>query len=242
MSKNASHLKKVSLLTELKFSLLDAKQIAGRIVLALVLLSITALVIDQFGAFSNKIISEVKMENLTVVATLLLVSFALESVWFVAWSLVISVATQDHLDRRSGHSDIIQLLRLKISPLIIENTRSAAAILIRVPLLIIPAVIEFVRLSFVSNIVVFDLAYAQGEVDALQKSRQLCQGLIGKLATLIGLRFALSLLTTVTLQRENSYIWEQPLSVLTSVSVNLVLDFIFCVLLYRVFHKRFSDN
>ena len=61
--------------------------------------------------------------------------------------------------------------RTEFSLIMIESLRSLAAVLWRIPLLILPALWELVRLVPVPYIVMFDSAYRRGEVDVLKASR-----------------------------------------------------------------------
>ncbi len=61
--------------------------------------------------------------------------------------------------------------RLEFSLLLIESLRSLAATLWRVPLLILPALWEFIRLTPVPYVVMFDKSYRRGEIDVLKASR-----------------------------------------------------------------------
>lgn len=54
----------------------------------------------------------------------------------------------------------------------IETLRSIAAVSLRIPLLIVPAVIEWLRLAPVPFVVLFDASYRRGETDALVAARK----------------------------------------------------------------------
>lgn len=69
---------------------------------------------------------------------------------------------------RPRHLSIFRTLEL----LVIETLRVIAASLIRVPLLLLPAVFEWIRLTPTPFIVLFDPAYAHGETDAIQSARR----------------------------------------------------------------------
>lgn len=56
---------------------------------------------------------------------------------------------------------------------LIESVRALSAVIIRVPLFIVPAVFEWFRLLPVPFVVLFDSSYAQGRSDALEASRSL---------------------------------------------------------------------
>jgi hypothetical protein len=55
----------------------------------------------------------------------------------------------------------------------IELVRAVSAILYRVPILVLPAIVEMARLSFVPFLATFDPAYHRGQTDALAASRRL---------------------------------------------------------------------
>jgi hypothetical protein len=75
--------------------------------------------------------------------------------------------------------------------IIIETLRSFAAILFRIPLLVLPAVYEWLRLLPVPYLVLLDRRYRAGERDALTEARCLFAGHRWLILSLLGLRSVL---------------------------------------------------
>jgi hypothetical protein len=73
--------------------------------------------------------------------------------------------------RRGSHTPVIEGLNKNLKYVFIESTRALLPVLLRCLLLIIPGVIEGIRLYFVPYVAQFDEVYRAGNVDALERSR-----------------------------------------------------------------------
>ena len=100
---------------------------------------------------------------------------------------------------------------LFFNQLLIEQVRVFAALIIRLPLLLIPTVFEYVRLAFVPLVVLTDPEYQAGHRDALTQSRHLSRGhwlviaiwLVGTVALPFGIRQLLE-------GERGPWVWENP--------------------------------
>lgn len=177
----------------------------------------------------------------------LFTSLALQALFDLAWGtawtflLIRSVKVANSggslLDSRSL-SDFNQLL--------IENIRAVAAMIWRIPFLIVPALVEYVRLTFVSHIVLLDPKYQRGEVDALQRSRDLVKG---RFLMILVLMIILSLIPLVSAQLmqggDIQWPWEHPLSFLLKTAfllfMHLVFEIFLVALFLRILEKTDAD-
>jgi hypothetical protein len=77
----------------------------------------------------------------------------------------------------------------------LEYIRCVLPILLKTLLLIVPGIIEYLRLAFVGLIVLFDKEYAQGNVDALEASRKWTNGHKVNILIIYLIYFALAIIT-----------------------------------------------
>lgn len=125
-----------------------------------------------------------------------------------------------------------------INLLLIETIRGLGAVLLRVPLLILPAIYEWVRLAPIPYIVVLDSRYQAGEVDALQASREFFQAhwkrVLGLL--IISLIILLIEFATTSSPQDAGPLWENPIEALLPILVfslvHLACD-VFTLEMYR---------
>lgn len=117
--------------------------------------------ISRIGLDSS--VESAEFQNLAVVALITLV-----------WTLLASSIQLTFLAKRVFQKSNLasQSTAHLINQLAIENTRSLAACIIRIPLFIVPAVLEWVRLLPISYVVLLDADYMNGKVDALRASRR----------------------------------------------------------------------
>jgi IMP dehydrogenase len=123
--------------------------------------------------YVNSRLSQIQGETSDFVGTLVLlvlVQLAIEILANSLWMLGVVRPMNPELAVSSGG-----ILR-QFNALCIENTRTISAMIYRLPLFLIPAAIEFVRLAYVSHVVIFEKDYWEGSVDALTLSRELTRG------------------------------------------------------------------
>jgi hypothetical protein len=79
--------------------------------------------------------------------------------------------TRDHT-----RVDVMTAFNKHFKHITIENFRAMLAIALKMLLLIVPGLVEILRLVFINYVVQFDPDYQKGNVDALAKSRGLIRG------------------------------------------------------------------
>jgi len=161
-------------------------------------------------------------------------SLAVAAVVTLIWTLFSSSAQLTYLAKTvfpKSPSFQSQSALTVMNLIAIENTRALAACIFRIPLLVIPALIEWLRLLPVPYIVLLDPDYNLGKVDVLKASRRFFS--VNKLLVL-GLTFPLMLGFTAELMISDSPIdslpvWEAPFQHIGSISiiavVRLLIDF-----------------
>jgi hypothetical protein len=89
-------------------------------------------------------------------------------------TIIISQIVLDSFEKT--HRSLNLAVKNNLKPVFIETTRTILPITFRFLLLIIPGLVEIIRLFFVAYIVQFDPAYKEGKVDALERSRAMVRG------------------------------------------------------------------
>ncbi len=90
-----------------------------------------------------------------------------------AWTMFSSAALLTLLARRGFFIESSFSFFRTVELIIIETIRSIAATIIRLPLLILPGIYEWIRLTPVPFLVIFDRDYQAGRIDALKGAREL---------------------------------------------------------------------
>ncbi len=124
----------------------------------------------QFFAYATDQIYAFGREDILLIALFAAFELFLTFLWSALWTLVICSAILTPHEWESAP------LRSRFNQLMVEQVRSLAAVIWRLPLLIVPALVEYVRLAFVPFVVTLDRAYLRGDADALQASRELSRG------------------------------------------------------------------
>jgi hypothetical protein len=124
-------------------------------------------------------------------------------------AFMIVIINQLVVDARTGQrTDAIEALRKNLKYVFIESTRAIVPVLLKSILFIVPGVIEAVRLYFVPYVAQFDREYKSGQVDALERSRQLVRGSWWPVAIILLLAFVLTILPSLWLGSIEAF--EQP--------------------------------
>lgn len=169
-----------------------------------------------------------------------------ESVLFFSWgvlffalSLLISIVGNILINQAAWDQEhkkltpLIESLNKNFKYMTIESMRAFWPIILRTLLLVIPGIIETVRLYWLIYVVQFDSAYNQGKVDALEQSRKFVKGRFLKSAGLLLFVFILSILPRVF--GSEGELLHSPLklglAVFTSISFEIYGD----LLLYRFY-------
>ncbi len=192
---------------------------------------------SQFFSFAMDFIRLSGREDLGLIALIAASELIFSLLWSAAWILAVATVAHETLRAHAAPGPGYGEEMVKhFNQIVIEQTRSMAAILWRAPLLIIPALVQYVRLTFVPLIVIFDPHYSMGQVDALKRSRELTRGYFLLLALLVV--FSTLVPWTVEELTQGSggpWIWENPLGVLVSSALTLPINVAISLLLYFVF-------
>ena len=157
-----------------------------------------------------------------------------EILWSAIWSFFVISATRSSLRDEPLFSstslgDLNQTL--------IEGVRALSAIAFRLPLLVVPALIEIVRLFLVPHVVLLDPAYRKGRVDALKESRQFVRPIWGWLVLSYGLLFVSTVVVESFTQGEagEAWFWSKPLAFALTTVLTLLLNLVYEVFLVALF-------
>lgn len=126
----------------------------------------------------------------------------------------------------------------------IETLRSIAAVTIRLPLFVIPALYEWLRLTPVPFVVLFHTPYREGRVDALVAARDFFRKFPCRV-TLLTLLTVLFSVGTALLETPSSGdllpIWEMPQQHIVSILVLAAAQFVVNWLLLKIYLRAFTQ-
>lgn len=162
-------------------------------------------------------------------------------VWSSFWVLVVSLAAQQILDPTNPVAQQKKRqLPNTINQILIEQTRVLAAILWRVPL-IVPAGIQWVRLTFVPFVVIFDPAYDLGGKDALHQSRALSKQRFWLLNIYLLVGSIAPWMIESLVKGDSPWIWESPVAVLAGSLLTLLINVATGLFLFSLY-RRLADG
>lgn len=202
----------------------------------------------QFFTYATEYLRDTGREDILFIATIALLEMVVTMLWSAAWLIAIAgpVASlwRGEIQLAPSHRYARAFIQ-HFNQILIEQVRALAAVLWRVPLLLIPASNEYIRLSFVPLVVVFDSAYSEGGVDALQESRRLAKGNFWKLSFVVLLAVLAPWMVQSLAQSEGSeLIWENPIGVsigwLATFFVNLFATVYLCAFYYEIRARKSS--
>jgi hypothetical protein len=181
-------------------------------------------------------------ENMPALMGLVGLNFFCEILWSAIWSFVLISATraslrQEPLWSERSVTDFNQLL--------IEGVRGLSAVLWRLPLAIVPGLIELLRLLFVPHVVLLEPLYQRGQVDALKRSRQAIRSkwVLILIVTLVSLALSSGVDWLTQGSSSEAYFWQAPgaffLSVVLTLFINLVYE-VYLVALFLRLNLRFD--
>lgn len=101
------------------------------------------------------------------------VSIVLVTTSTLAWTLFSTAWLTGYLARRGFNIRSAFSLWRSTELIVIETVRAIAATLLRLPLLLVPGLVEWIRLTPIPFIVILDSGYQAGDRDALQSARTL---------------------------------------------------------------------
>lgn len=122
----------------------------------------------QYFTYASELIRSRGREDLLLIAATASLEVLFNLIWTALWLITVvdAIGTAPEPVRITRH----------LNPLLIEQIRALASVFWRLPLLIVPAIARYVRLSLVPFVVLCDPRYAQGGIDALENSRGLSRG------------------------------------------------------------------
>jgi hypothetical protein len=129
-----------------------------------------------------------------------------------------------------------------LNQLLIESTRALAAVLYRVPLLLFPALVEFVRLAYVSYTVIFDPEYWHGRVDAIARSRDLTKGQFWVLGVALSFTGPGWTFIKWILFGDDMNLFENPVMTLTAEGLGIVVNLLVSFWIYNLYQKALRRN
>lgn len=193
---------------------------------------------DQLAA-SMELIQLRGREDMGLIATVVGAQLIVELLFSALWILLVAEATMATLEARPVQLFAPKLAR-NLNQLLIETVRAFAAVIYRLPLLIFPAAIEYLRLTFVPLVVLADSDYRLGNVDALERSRGLARGHWLLLSAVIICNTALtSLLDGLGRVPGDRWFWQAPLGSAAGLALTLLINAFFSVFLVALY-KRLS--
>ena len=165
----------------------------------------------------------------------------------LAWSLTSQALTLTLLARTLARNDGFPFRRT-IELLVIENLRALAATLFRLPFLVVPAVIEWIRLTPVSYIVILKPQYRLGRIDALDTARTYFKKHRLRVTGLFSLSLILFFIEFITTgSSENPPLWKvanpkEALVNFSSIAIFAALHLGLDAFSFKCFQKSFADN
>ncbi len=194
----------------------------------------------QVFSYASEYIQLSGRENLALIAAIALMELTISMLWSAAWILAIADLADSIWRGRIRPSDYQASLSQHFNQILIEQVRALAAVLWRVPLLILPALGEYIRLVFVPLVVILNGSYERGETDALQESRALCRGRFWMLTLFIGTSlFAPWLMQSFLHGDSGEMIWENPIGVGFGWLVTLFFNVFTSAFLWAIFRTLY---
>lgn len=173
-------------------------------------------------------------EDISIIALLAITELVFSLLQSAAWMIVILEIADAVVHGRRAHP--ASRLALCFNHVLIEQVRSVASVLWRSPLLVVPAMIRYVRLSLVPLVVILAPEYSEGRQDALRASSSLSRGRFWLLLAVLVVTFGLpALLEHVILGEGSQWVWENPLGVGLSWSLTFIADVLTSLFLFFVF-------
>ncbi len=150
-------------------------QVLTNVATALIPLSIGLWLMEYFvsQAHQNRFSSS-QDTPITIIISMGLGAFILESLISVAWLILATKATKDVLEKVKPQGFVF--LQKHFHQTLIEYVRAMISVGLYSLILIIPGIFRWLQLTFTCYISLFNEQYHQGKVDALQRSAELTQG------------------------------------------------------------------
>jgi hypothetical protein len=203
----------------------------------LLLLNLVQLGSTQISTYALDQLRQSGREDLGMIASIAGIELVFTLVWSSFWVLVVSLAAQRILEPTNPIVNQKQRhLPSTINQILIEQTRVLAAILWRVPI-VIPAGVQWVRLTLVPFVVIFDPQYDLGERDALSRSRELSLKHFWLLNLYLLVAAILPWIVDSATQGESQWIWENPVHVLVGSMLTLLINIATGLFLFSLYRR-----
>ncbi|HVK60905.1 MAG TPA: hypothetical protein VM432_05115 [Bdellovibrionales bacterium] len=187
---------------------------------------------SELFSYAAQMIQAKGREDLAGLGLTIGLQFIFEMAWSTIWAFVAIRVTRENM---MGPTGVHRSPLKDFEHLLIEGIRVMAAILWRMPLLIVPALVEIVRLSFVPHVVLLDPSYERGETDALTKSRSVVRGRFIALGLTWILFFVVSSAPALTHGSMSEWFWERPLGFVLESLLTLFINLTFEIFLVALF-------
>jgi len=173
-------------------------------------------------------------ENVMGLATQASLALSFDLFWYCGFfaAVVCTVADSEH-DR--PQTPFFTILMRHLNPLVIENIRVLARVIAWAPALLLPAFYQYVRLFMTSFVVILNPQYEEGRLGALERSKQLTKGRFGLCVLAILLAVSFEPAVSAIIMGGEIAVWQNPMRVLLSLPVSLVLNLWTVIFLLSVY-------
>jgi hypothetical protein len=188
---------------------------------------------EQYFRFAEEVASQRASESLGLLAANASLAVSFDLFWYSAFfALTVKACSDLKAQRQTPPGEV--LIRY-LNPLVIENIRVLARVIFWLPFLVLPALYNYVRLFFVSFVVVEEPLYEMGQLNAFNRSREVSRGRAGLtlIATLTSLALAPLLSTLIT--GGETAIWHNPVRALLAMPVIVLVNVWSILFLFSIF-------
>lgn len=200
----------------------------------IILLQIIAALASQLFGYMTLEIQQTGRENLSAIAVLAISELTFTLIWSTIWLIAVCEIADSVLNSRAANS--IEKIKTNFNQVLVEQTRSMASVLWRTPLLIVPALIQYIRLSFVPLIVLLSTEYNAGREDALKKSAQMSRGRFWLLTFIVLGTLLIPWLCEELVQGSGGqWVWENPIGVMSGWVLTLPINCFNSLFLFSIF-------
>lgn len=190
----------------------------------------------QYMQYTEDILNQRAAEDIGLMATTAGASVSFDLMWYAVYiSIVVKAA--------SPRAELISFSQLAqdINQLLIENLRVMARVIFWLPLLILPAAYQYLRLVMVPFVVLDDADYDAGRVDALARSRHITR----HHAFVCLLALLLSLLAEPVVRHfvsgDDGALWRNPVGTLAAVPLTAFVELWSVLALYCLYQRMASS-
>lgn len=215
--------------------------------LPILFLHLSSAALSQYFEYSAYILRIRGREDILLISLTAALELITTTLFSTLWILLIATAARSlHPHTPTEHEEpqpsppFFRLVTRHLNQLLIEQLRGVAAVIWRIPLLILPALFEFVRLLLIPFVVIFDRRYSEGKIDALQTSRELARGRWLLLAlTLLVHALASHFIEELIFGPRSQWAWESPTSFALTTLLTLFIE-VFSALFFFAIYRQIS--